>query len=68
MLEQPKKRGRGTPRKEHQIRNQVPITGMLPPELIAALDAATERQGLVSRSEVIRRACVAYLDRLERGE
>jgi metal-responsive CopG/Arc/MetJ family transcriptional regulator len=66
--EQSKKRGRGRPRKEQKIRNQQPLTVMLPPDLIAALDAEAERQRLASRSEVIRRACQAYLERLEGEE
>ncbi len=43
-----------------------PITVQLPPDLVTALDAATEAEGLDSRSEVIRQACRSYLKRAEK--
>ena len=42
------------------------VSVFLPPELVMALDAATEAAGLDSRSEVIRQAYRHYLKRAER--
>jgi metal-responsive CopG/Arc/MetJ family transcriptional regulator len=66
--EQPEKRGRGRPRKSEKIRNQFQFTVLLPHDLVDALDRAAERRGHVSRSEMIRRACSEFLERLAREE
>ena len=42
------------------------VSVFLPPDLISALDAATEAEGMDSRSEVIRQACRSYLKRAEK--
>ncbi len=61
------KRRPGRPRKRSPRGPQYdPITVQLPPDLVTALDAATEAAGLDSRSEVIRQACRSYLKQAEK--
>ena len=63
----------GTERRPGRPRKRSPrgpqydaVTVQLPPDLVSALDAATEAEGLDSRSEVIRLACRSYLKRAEK--
>lgn len=39
------------------------ITVLLPPDLLAALDAQADADGIASRSNLIRKACQEYLRR-----
>ena len=56
----------GRPRKPQARGPQYdPVTVQLPPDLIAALDAATDAAGLDSRSALIHHACRTYLKRTE---
>ncbi len=47
------------------MRNFGQVTVHLPPDLVAALDAAAGAEGLDSRSELIRRYCADGLRRRE---
>jgi hypothetical protein len=61
------KRPVGRPRKQNARGSQYDkVSVFLPPALVRALDAATEAEGLDSRSEVIRQACRSYLKRAEK--
>jgi len=42
------------------------VSVFLPPDLVTALDAVTDAQGMDSRSAVIRLACRSYLKRAEK--
>jgi hypothetical protein len=61
------RRGPGRPKKKRpQGRQFHQITVLLPPDLVATLDAQAEAEGLDSRSDLIRRACGEYLRRREK--
>jgi len=60
-------RSPGRPRKRNPRGPQYDkVSVFLPPDLVSALDAATEAEGLDSRSEVIRQARRSYLKRAEK--
>ena len=47
-------------------RSTIKSPSSCPPDLVTALDAVTDAQGMDSRSAVIRLACRSYLKRAEK--